>query len=260
MARSRGWFWCRVLVGVSLVGGLVACTDVESRPEATQSGDKGHRITHYAVVVDRSTSVTTSQNEQYRQLTRNLIDEISFGDRLTIFVAYVNGRRDATKLVTRQMPTAMNRVRPLPAEQSALAAARASLSQAALPLFASPAAKGTDLFATLRTAGEHLAGSHEDGNRVLLMLSDMLHCVPGAICMERNTPDAVLRDWVSRSVEDGTLPVLKGVCVGVVGAEQATPHDARVREFWFDYFVKTGARIQPERYSYSAAGNPWRYC
>jgi hypothetical protein len=215
--------------------------------------------THFVVVVDRSTSVTHAELESYAQLLDQLVQHVSFGDRVTMFVAFAQGRRDGTKGITREMPPARNQANPSHTEQMALDAARASLGAAAKTLFRVPALPWSDLITSLRQAGEQY-DPHDSRRHALVVLSDMLHCVPGDVCLDRKDFKAAAPDWLSRQLANGTLPSLRNVCVTIVGAEQATERDANVREFWRRYFTAAGADFSVDRYRYAVQGMPWRDC
>jgi hypothetical protein len=117
----------------------------------------------------------------------------------------------------------------------------------------------SDLITSLRQAGEQY-DPHDSRRHALVLLSDMLHCVPGDLCLDRKDFKAAAPDWLSRQLANGTLPRLRSVCVTVVGAEQATERDANVREFWRRYFAAAGADFSVDRYRYAVQGMPWRDC
>src|SRR5438552_1182364 len=105
-----------------------ACSGDIQATAATQAASATPKLhSFYVLVIDRSTSVTAAELDGYHHLADQVIDEMSFGDRLTMIVAYAAGRKDGTELVTREMPSARNPASPLPTEQNALVAARKSL-------------------------------------------------------------------------------------------------------------------------------------
>ena len=176
------------------------------------------------------------------------MNEAWFGDRFTILVGNAAGRREGTMLVTREMPSALNLERPLPTERNALTAARKSLVSAANALFDTSSTGSTDLLTSLRTAADYFSAAQDDHD-VLVLLSDMLHCVPNELCMDRSQFVEVPAAWFDQARQNGVLPRLSAVCVSVIGAEQATARDRHVREFWTRYFEMAGARLS--RYTYS---------
>jgi hypothetical protein len=232
---------------------LISALVVLVAPQST------YHATHYVVVVDRSTSITKAELESYAQLLDQLVQNVSFGDRVTMFVAFAQGRRDGTKQLTREMPLVRNPANPSHTEQLALDSARLSLGTAARTLFRAPALPWSDLTTSLRQAGEQY-DPHDKRRHALVLLSDMLHCVPGDLCLDRKDFKAAASDWLSREVANGTLPSLRNVCVMIVGAEQATARDANVREFWRRYFAATGADFSVDRYRYAVQGMQWREC
>ena len=218
-----------------------------------------HPATHFVVVVDRSTSVTAAELAGYAELLSQLAQNVSFGDRITMFVAFGQGRRQGTTEITREMPPARNAGNPSQTERTALEGARASLNSATKALFKVPALEWTDLLTSLRQASEQY-DTQDSRRRILLMLSDMLHCVPGEFCLDRKDFNGVHADWLSRQQANGTLPALHNACVVIVGVEQATQRDGLVREFWRSYFTAAGADFSAGRYRYAVQGLPWRDC
>ena len=103
---------------------------------------------------------------------------------------------------------------------------------------------------SLRQAGEQY-DSTGARRRVLVVLSDMLHCVPHSLCLDRSDFKGVGARWFANERANGALASLHDVCVTVVGAEQANGRDANVREFWRTYFEAAGANLAPERYRYA---------
>jgi hypothetical protein len=238
---------CAVLVAATL---SAACEASSAREvDAVAPG----RTTHYVVILDRSTSVSEAQVQNYRSLVSTLIERLTFGDRYTMFVAYGNdadGRRNGTSKMAREMPPAINPQYPSATERDALMSARSSLAKAAYPLFDVKTTPWTDLMSSFRTASDNFAltANHKP---VLIVLSDMLHCVPSATCLESGSvgsrkapePDAVTAD-------------LQDVCVAIVGADLATQRDVRIRDYWKRYFEIARAAFADERYRYSTMAIP----
>lgn len=236
---------------------LAGCMDAESQPSSTP--ERVAEPTHLFVVLDRSSSVTDAEAQGYKQLAERVIDGLSYGDRFTILVAYAEGRGGGTPLVNREMPGAMNVQQPLPKERSALAAAQQSLRGAVVPLLDAPVTDWTDLFSSFRTAGDYFAGSQEHSH-VLMVLSDMLQCTPGRLCMDNQRFRGEPPEFLEAQRDIGTLPDLEGTCVWVFGAERASPRDHHVFEFWADYFEFTGAAFNEKQYSYAPVGGPRSNC
>lgn len=197
-------------------------------------------------VVDLSDSVTPAEVTRHRELLKTFAEGLSYGDRLVVVVAHERGLKKATPTALSDMPRAKNPAHATASEERALKVSRYLAVQSVERLFASPAVPGTDLFASLHTAADYVrdAGSRPSS---VLMLSDMLQCVNGGLCIER--PGTVpANGWIQNQQEQGILPDLSGVCMAAVGADPSTPHGVRVRQFWQDYFQATGASFDIQRY------------
>jgi hypothetical protein len=243
-----------LVLAVVATWSVAACTAVE-----TQSGPAPPPPRHYVVVVDRSSSITPPELENQRRVASQIIGELSFGDRFALLIAHETGPRTGTEQLTRRMPRARNPANPLEEERNALAAARDSLRRASLAALGGDRKGMTDLLSSFRSAGDHYSQS-EPYRRQLIVLSDMLHCVRNGLCFERDDFGGVPAQWLNEQSANGTLPRLQDVCVAVVGGQQATPRDARVRDFWIAYFKAAGADLRSDRYRYEASGAPWRDC
>jgi hypothetical protein len=205
--------------------------------------------THYVAIVDRSTSISQAESESFRALTSKLIDQLSYGDRLDIFVAYAEGRGQGTVETSREMPMARNQANPLPRERGALESAKESLQRGSATVFEVYPRDWTDLVSSLRDAEEQFRGTEYD-RKVLVLMSDMLHCVPGdrPTCMDDQA-------WIGPSSADeiGAAAIsgatgLSGACVWVFGAEVDTERDLAVRDFWLEFFRVAGANFSAARY------------
>jgi hypothetical protein len=202
-------------------------------------------------VVDHSNSITLQERTRQQELLRELVQELSFDDRLVIQVAHAEGVREGIAPIVAVMPSARNGERPARSESLALESAKRSADQAVRTLSANPVIARTDLIATMHTAANRFVPS--DASRpLLLIMSDMLQCA-GDVCFE--TPGSSVPDasWTTAEKEEGTLPELSGICVSVVGADPSSSHGVRVREFWARYFEAAGAKFEKDRYRYDVS-------
>ncbi len=231
--------WIPAAVLVLLMSALAGCG---TESGATTTPPPPPRTAHYVAILDRSTSITPSEEEAFRRSVAEIVDGLGFGDRFTFFVAYSEGRRDGTGSINREMPRALNPVYPAPAEIRALESARESLRRATAPLLTSPPTDYTDLLSSLRTAEEYFRASQAD-DRVLVLFSDMLHCTrrSPALCMESS-------GW--RAAPEAPEGALDGVCVWVLGADASTAMGEKVRDYWLGYFQAAGAEASVDRYYY----------
>lgn len=225
---------------------LAACGGGGGRAEAAEPA---RTPTQYVVAVDLSTSLTPTERAHHETLLKALVADLDYGDQLVLVKAHAAGVRDTSTVRTVSMP-ALSGSNPLQREKDALSLQRQTAEMAVASLFKNAPTHGTDLFATLHSAGERARES--DGKRkVLFVLSDMLQCA-GGVCMERADG---LRDstWIAAQKQAGLVPPLDQVCVSVVGADASTSHGVQVREFWSDYFQTAGARFDTSRYMHSAS-------
>jgi hypothetical protein len=236
--------WLRIFVPLALAS--TGCSaDVSQASEFVSP----RPMTHYVLIVDRSTSIRPAEAEGYQRMFAGVIDSLSFGDRVTLLVANESGRRDGTIFATQEMPRATNHSEPTEAESDALIAAQRSIeTTAAQRVFAATPTDYTDLLTSMRTAAEQLSAT-KAYRGVLMVLSDMLHCVEGEICMDNSGFAGVPDSWFPQAREDSALPSFADVCVSVIGAEAANRRDRHVREFWTRYFEETGGSLV--RYTYS---------
>lgn len=205
--------------------------------------------TQFVVAVDLSTSLTDSERANHAALLRALVSGLDFGDRLVLLKAHAAGIHDTSTIRTASMPVPRG-PKPLRREKDALALARQTADLHVSALFKTPPVIGSDLFATLHTAGER-ARENPGTRTVLILLSDMLQCA-GGVCMETGgaVPDSA---WIDARRERGLMPPLDRVCVSVVGADASTEHGVNVRKFWRRYFQAAGASFSEARYVHGAS-------
>jgi hypothetical protein len=205
--------------------------------------------TQFVVAVDLSTSLTPTERAHHETLLKALAADLDYGDQLVLVKAHAAGVRDTSTVRTVSMPE-LGGSRPLQREKDALGLQRQTAEMAVASLFQNAPTHGTDLFATLHSAGER-ARENNGKRKVLFVLSDMLQCA-GGVCMERAEG---LRDsaWIAAQKQAGLVPALDRVCVSVVGADASTSHGVKVREFWSDYFGTAGASFSPNRYMHTAS-------
>lgn len=229
---------------------LAACGGgTPARSAEAVAAEPARTPTQFVVAVDLSTSLTATERASHQALLHALVGELDYGDRLVLLKAHAAGVRDTSTARTVSMPVPRGS-RPLQREKDELELARQTADLYVTSLFKTPPVNGSDLFATLHTAGER-AREGAEGRSVLVVLSDMLQCA-GGVCMERagGLPDS---GWIAAQKEQGLVPSLASVCVAVVGADASTAHGVKVREFWNGYFQTAGASFSPQRYVHSAS-------
>ncbi|WP_420125416.1 hypothetical protein [Longimicrobium sp.] len=230
----------------------VACVDKGQANPPPPPPPPPPAATEYVVAVDMSSSLTPTEREGHEKLLRALVKELSFGDRLVLLPTHAEGIRDASVPRAVSMPIPSG-AQPLKREREELELARMTADGYVTTLFKTEPVTGTDLFATLHTAGEQAGQGRAGGHKVLVVLSDMLQCARGGgVCMEHEggLPDSA---WIAARQQRGLIPSLQGVCVAVVGADASKAEGVDVREFWRRYFQSAGADFSPSRYVHNAS-------
>jgi hypothetical protein len=203
------------------------------------------------VLIDRSGSRTPAEMAGDRQLLKEIIEGLNFGERVVVLQVHHAGRGDGARRWTSAMPMPANPAAPTPVDRQALNRTRSAAALAATALFDSIRPNRTDLIATLFDAADVIRGGPPSQPRIIV-LSDMLQSTPD-LNMENGglgSADAFLRDRKNQ----GVMPDLAQTCVVVVGGDRSTQTGARVFRFWQDYFAASGARLEPSNYRYTALG------
>ncbi len=204
----------------------------------------------YVVAVDLSTSLTPAERGSQERLLEELAASLEFGDRLVLLKAHAAGVRSDTSTVQVVTMPPLAGGEPLQSDVDDREMGRGRAERSVKRLFQAEPTRGTDLLATVHTAGERARG-FAAGRTVLVLLSDMLHCAD-RVCIEppRPVPDST---WIAARTQAGRMPRLAGMCVVAVGADAATDHGVRVREFWRRYFHAAGADFSEDRYVYGVS-------
>jgi hypothetical protein len=220
-------------LSVSAVLATTSCGDVK----ALQPPPQG---TQYIVGIDISGSIAPDRLEEGKDLLRDLIGRLKYGDRLVLIeTRQVTGR--SAKDHIDSIPPARDPVSPTPTEMKEASYIRQAAAASAVMYFdttRSKAIRTTDLLGTLWRAADQ-AAARKGRPTVLLLLSDMLNATP-----DLNMEGASAlpgREWISSRKAQHRLPDLTGVCVFAVGADVNSGRAVRVRRFWKELFAATGA-------------------
>lgn len=231
----------RALAAALLIGALAGCEDARGSNAAPLQGHL------YVVGIDISGSRSPTQLRDGQKLINELINGMTYGDRLVLIQTYQAGK-DSTGQWVDSIPslhdvkTVTGRDRDRLADFHAIAGAMASVF---FDVNRQRRAPTTDLFYTLGRAADYMRAAGGRQSTVVLM-SDMLQSTP-EIDMERpgGVPGSA---WIADRAKDGRLPDLTGACIVIAGAEVATAGAVRVRRFWEEYFRSTGAQLPAENY------------
>lgn len=241
-----------LLVALSVFTPAAACRrtvpEPKPRPAATQ----------YIVAVDLSTSQDSTDRATYKALLHEFAEKLDFGDRLVLFKAHAAGLQD-TSIVRPLSIARLHGSKPLPKETATRNLTRETASGRVTSLLKNGQIRGTDLLATLHTAGELAEAPNDSTRTVLVLLSDMLQCAQG-VCMEPPQADVPDSAWIEQRRQQDRLPSLRGMCVVVVGADEFAEEGVRVREFWRRYFAAAGANFDAKRYVHRASSAEMLTC
>jgi hypothetical protein len=203
------------------------------------------------VLIDRSGSRKPNEIAGDRQLLKEIIEQLGFGERIVVLQVHHSGRSDGARRWASEMPMPANSFHPTPVDWQALNRTRSAAALAATELFDSLRPNRTDLFATLFDVSDVIRGSPPSRPRII-MLSDMLQSTP-ELNME-NGGVASMEEWLREKKRQGLLPDLARACVVVIGGDRSTESGARVYRFWQEYFAAAGAEMKSANYRYTAMG------
>lgn len=107
----------------------------------------------------------------------------------------------------------------------------------------SPQSAQTDIFGALLLT-ERIFKKCPEAKRKLLILSDMIHEAEGINFDKDILSSSYFAKIFSTLTREHRMPKFAGVDVYVVGAQHREPERFRkIREFWHEYFEKTGATV-----------------
>lgn len=245
------------------VASLIVCTgcsegnaDEPAPPRETVS----ERPELVIFVYDRSTSIPDYQLNLAKELTDARIDVLEHGDKIAALQVLQLSLAEPPERWSQTVPKKEWTDQEI-ARDSVTRSRFLRDAQAYLVAFTDTAGRdeidGTDLLSTLHDVGAELRGA--PGHEVTLyMFSDMLQS-NRQIDMEglRLMPPS---GWIHNAASKGMLPVLKGLCVVVIGARVDNEHSQRVRKFWQEYFEVTGASLRDQNYMHRPVKLPEHPC
>jgi hypothetical protein len=220
------------------------CRDVSAGKEAPPAG----RARQLIVAIDLSASQTPEMLAEARRFLDQLIDGLSFGDRIVLLEIHQQGMREKVRRWADSMPAPADPSFVSSRDRERLVGARQAL-RSILPSFFDESRAGkamrTDIFTTLHVAAEY-AREARGRRTTLILLSDMLQSANGVEMQGlARMPEP---GWIGRQKQAGLIPDLRGVCVVVVGADPTTREGVAVRDFWRAYFEAAGARLDLDDY------------
>ncbi len=213
------------------------------------------------VLIDRSGSRTPSEIAGDRQLLKEIITELGFGERIVVLQVHHAGRSDGARRWMSEMPKPENPAVPTPVDRQSLNRTRSAAALAATELFDSIRPNRTDLIATLFDAADVIrggGGGSAPSDPRIIVLSDMMQSTR-ELNME-NGDFGAAESFLQERKRQGVMPDLARTCVVVVGGDRSTENGARAFRFWQDYFAAAGAEFRPSNYRYTALGGQGLRC
>jgi hypothetical protein len=203
----------------------------------------GHQ---YIVGIDLSASRSKQAVDESRRLLDDLVDtKLVNGDQLVLIEMYGG----ATSAEHQWMDTIASVRTPgklTPVDRRKLTEFKQEAHQVIDAVYNAAATtriESTDILGTLTRASDY-AKAGAGRRSTVVLLSDMENST-AEVEMARAVP---ARDWIATRKAANRLPDLGGVCVVVSGANGATAHGSKIRDFWFAYFSETGAQLPGTNY------------
>jgi hypothetical protein len=203
----------------------------------------GHQ---YIVGIDLSASRSKQAVDESRRLLDDLVDtKLVNGDQLVLIEMYGG----ATSAEHQWMDTVANVRTPgklTPTDRRKLDEFKQEAHQVIDAVYNAATAtkiESTDILGTLARASDY-AKAGAGRRSTVVLLSDMENST-AEVEMAHAVP---AREWITTRKAANRLPDLGGVCVVVSGANSASAHGSKIREFWFEYFSETGAQLPGTNY------------
>jgi hypothetical protein len=243
-----------------LLAVAVGCRDLAESGQA--SGAPAAPVVHEQLVFvyDRSGSIQNHELEHARELTRERLRSLDYGDRvvaLELLELELSEEpvRWATQVPEREFP---NQLVP----RDSIAKSRFIQDiQDYIPRFSEPEGRedigGTDILSTLHLVEAEMraAPSHRT---TIILFSDMLQA--NRVMNLEGLTRMPAENWIQDQAARGTLPNLTGLCVVLVGPREDEPMFQVVKDFWQKYFEVTGATLRDENYNYRPVSIPETPC
>lgn len=254
---------CAAVTASVALGLLAACGTQEGSASGGEGADGAVRKSTPELVVfvfDRSSSIVDHQLQIARQLTNERIRKLDHGDRIAAHELLQLSLAEPPKRWSESIPQRQWQEQAI-ARDSILRARFLQDAQDYLVVFTDTAGRtdinGTDILSTMHDVAADLQAA-PNRKAVVYIFSDMLQS-NRAIDMEglRKMPPA---GWVQDQKALGTLPNLSGLCVVAIGARVDTEASQRVKAFWEEYFVATGATLLDRNYTLRPVTLPEHPC
>jgi hypothetical protein len=252
--------WLQVGAAFGLLVGAGGCRDLAEPGQA--SGAPADPVVHEQLVFvyDRSQSIQDHELAHARELTRERLRSLDYGDRVVAIellelALTEEPVRWATQVPDREFPDQL-----VPRDSIAKARFIQDI-QDYIPRFSEPQGRenigGTDILSTLHLVEAEMQ-AQPDHQTTIVLFSDMLQA-NRVMNLEGLTrmPD---ENWIQDQVSRGTLPNLTGLCVVLIGPREDEPMFQVVKDFWQKYFEVTGAILLDQNYDYRPVSIPKQPC
>lgn len=257
---SRAGLRPSVGIALALLLGAGGCRELPEPAQASGTESASPIHDQLVFVFDRSVSIQDHELEHARELTRDRVRKLDYGDRV-VAIELLQQELDeeptrwATQIPEREFPN-QNVPRDSIAKQRFI-----QDIQDYIVRFSDPEGRdgigGTDILSTLYLVESEIQ-AQPNYRTTFILFSDMLQAnrVMNLEGLTRMPDD----NWVRQQAAAGTLPDLTGLCVVLVGARTDTSTSQIVKDFWMEYFKVTGATLLSQNYSYRPVSIPERPC
>lgn len=224
-------------------------------PTATQPG------TAVVVFLDLSASIPAADRQAFkRELDSQIVPWLSPGDRLLIapihdktlteFRPFVEVTLPPRPQFNGWMDNVLKHKRQTKDVEDQIVSLKDRIGTEVAHVFKAPSASPyTDIFSSLLIAQKVF--DREPRRKVLILMSDMIEDNPpyqfDRMAWTPGTIDQVLTDLDGKRL----IPQLSDVCVYVSGVSAKSAALAEnIGRFWYAYFKRTGADLEPSRYAH----------
>lgn len=239
---------------------LMACRELPGATGRAAETTEAEPADLLIFVFDRSTSVRAHELEHARGLTRDRLRTLDFGDRIVALELLRHQLDEEPVRWSQRVPSREFADRTLPSDSVSKARFIRDVTEY-VRAFGDPEDRddidGTDILSTLHLVASEIA-AEPSARATLYLFSDMLQA-NRSLNLEGPAPGAG-PSWIQEQDSLGALPDLRGLCVIVVGALEDSPRTRHARDFWKEYFHRTGAVLEDAHYTYRPVRLPEGGC
>ncbi len=252
--------WLEIGIVFGVLAGAGGCRDLAEPGQA--SGAPTAPVIHdqLVFVYDRSQSIQDHELAHWRELTRERLRSLDYGDRVVAIELLEQALSEeplrwATQIPEREFPDQL-----MPRDSVAKARFVQDIQDYITKFSATEGREnigGTDILSTMHLVEAEIQ-AQPNHRTTIVLFSDMLQAnrvmnMEGLVRMPEE-------NWIQEQVAQGTLPDLTGLCVVLIGPREDVSVFQVVKEFWTQYFEMTGATLNDQNYNYRPVSIPERPC